>query len=196
MSFDIPAWNSRGVLPPIGVADPTSAIRSPYVVPLSEVVQRFGTTLERRTILNGLLRYRAALHAVGLVQGFQWLNGSFLEDIESLEGRPPNDIDVVTFFRLMPGETEDAVVQRALDLFPDTASAQRALKQRFHVDAYMETLDAPPEELIRQCTYWYSMWSHRRNFTWKGYLQVDLAPLEDAAVSGLLASLTAAGAQP
>lgn len=102
----IPAWNAQGVLPPVGVADPTSTIRSPYVVPLIEVVHRFGTTVERRTILGGLMRYRAALHAIGLVQGFQWLDGSFLEDVEGLESRPPNDIDVVTFFRLLPGETE------------------------------------------------------------------------------------------
>lgn len=33
--------------------------------------------------------------------------------------------------------------------------------------------------LIRKATYWYSMWSHRRNQAWKGYLEVDLDPAFD-----------------
>ncbi|MCF5221032.1 hypothetical protein GIW34_22655, partial [Pseudomonas syringae] len=34
---------------------------------------------------------------MGIVSGIQWLNGSFMENVEMLEGRPPNDMDVVTF---------------------------------------------------------------------------------------------------
>ncbi|MDA1231040.1 MAG: hypothetical protein O2856_09720 [Planctomycetota bacterium] len=30
--------------------------------------------------------------------GFQWLDGSFLEDIELGDGRPPRDLDVVTVY--------------------------------------------------------------------------------------------------
>lgn len=33
--------------------------------------------------------------------------------------------------------------------------------------------------VVEQCTYWNSLWSHRRNGQWKGYLQVDLAPAGD-----------------
>ena len=96
----IPTWTADGVLPPINASHPVSPMRSPYVVSLTDYVLRFGDTAERRTILEGFLRYRAALHAAGLVQGFQWLDGSFLEHIELTEGRAPNDIDVVTFYRL------------------------------------------------------------------------------------------------
>lgn len=112
MPIGIPEWNEHGVLPPVGDADPTSRIRSPYRVSLSEVVLRFGTTEERRAILDGLLRYRAALHAIGLVQSFQWLDGSFLESIEQLESRPPNDVDVVTFIRLPPQLSQAALMQQ------------------------------------------------------------------------------------
>lgn len=35
-------------------------------------------------MLDGLLRKRAALHAAGLIQGFQWLDGSFLEHVENI----------------------------------------------------------------------------------------------------------------
>jgi hypothetical protein len=85
----IPAWTAEGVLPPIDAAQPVSTERSPYAVSLTDYVLRFGDTPGRRTVLDGLLRYRAALHALGLVSGFQWLDGSFLEHVERIEGRPP-----------------------------------------------------------------------------------------------------------
>ena len=174
MSSGIPIWNMHGVLPPLDDADPTSAIRSPYLVLLDEVVLRFGSTLERQAILDGILRYRAELHAVGLVQGFQWLDGSFLENVESQESRPPNDIDVVTFFRLPDGLTQATLAQRAPGLFDNIL-----VSQRFGVDGHLQCLDVPSERIVAQAAYWYSMWSHRRDGTWKGYVQVDLSPSED-----------------
>ena len=33
---------------------------------------------------------------------------------------------------------------------------------------------------INRVSYWYSMWSHKRDGkTWKGFLQLDLAPEQD-----------------
>jgi hypothetical protein len=64
---------------------------------MSEVVLRYGVTAERAAILTGLLDYRAALRNVGIMDGFQWLDGSFVEDVEAIRSRPPSDIDVVTF---------------------------------------------------------------------------------------------------
>ena len=103
----IPAWTAEGVLPLIHSLQPMAAARSPYVVSLTDYVLRFGDTAERNRVLNGFLRYRAALHNAGVVEGFQWLDGSFLEHIEMTEGRPPNDIDVVTFYRLPVGVLMD-----------------------------------------------------------------------------------------
>jgi hypothetical protein len=85
----IPAWTADGVLPPINASQPTSPERSPYVVSLTDYVLRFGDTPERRGILDGFLKYRAALHRAGVVQGVQWLDGSFLEHVEVTEGRAP-----------------------------------------------------------------------------------------------------------
>lgn len=64
---------------------------------LLDVVMRFGTSGERRHVLQGWLAHRAALHHLGLVSGFQWIDGSFVEDVETLRGRAPNDVDVVSF---------------------------------------------------------------------------------------------------
>ena len=65
-------------------------------------------------------------------------------------------------------------------------------KARYGMDAYILDLDGlAPNRLTTQAAYWYSMWSHRRNQAWKGYLQVDLSPSEDAAASTLLAVILA-----
>ena len=195
-SVAIPDWNAQGVIPPINILQPTEAERSPYTVSLTDVVLRFGLSAERRKILDGFLRYRAALHTAGLVQGFQWLDGSFLEHVELLESRPPNDIDVVTFYKLPVGKTQLGLQVQAPDIFPNSRASKQTMKANYHVDAYAVHLGMVSERLIEQGTYWYSMWSHRRNQIWKGYVQVDLAPVEDAAARAALENLGKQGVQP
>jgi len=192
----IPEWNAQGVIPPINILQPTLADRSPYTVSLTDVVLRFGLSAERRTVLGGFLRYRAALHAAGLVQGFQWLDGSFLEQVELLESRSPNDIDVVTFYKLPAGKTQLDLQAQAPDIFPNSRVLQQTLKANYHVDAYTVHLGMVSERLVERGTYWYSMWSHRRNQIWKGYVQVDLAPTEDATAQAALVNLGNQGVQP
>lgn len=191
ITVPIPHWNAQGVIPPVDVASPTSANRSPYVVTLNDLVMRFGISVERRRILDGLLRYRAALHGLGVTQGFQWLDGSFLEHIEVLDARPPNDIDVVTFFHLPAGETQASLASGAPTLFDSQIA-----KQNFYVDAYLVCLGGRSEKLVERSAYWYSVWSHRRNQMWRGYVQIDLSPSEDATATSLLDTLQTAGGQP
>lgn len=185
----IPDWNAQGVIPPLHSDDPTSAERSPYRVSLTDLVLRFGTSAERQTILNGLLRFRSTLHQAGLDNGFQWVDGSFLEHIEQIEHRNPGDIDVVTFYHLPDGQTQESLVQAHRELFNP-----RQTKVDFRVDGYfVHLLPASPETLIQKATYWYSLWSHRRDSLWKGYVQVDLAPADDAAAKASLDAMTQEG---
>lgn len=94
----IPAFNHSHVLPPfIGESPAVSSELSPYVVSMLELAQRFAHLPGRTRLVQGLLDYRAALAALGFVRGFQWLDGSFAEDVEAHQQRPPNDIDIVTF---------------------------------------------------------------------------------------------------
>lgn len=173
-----------GCLPSIEASNPTSTVRSPYSVSLSDLVLRFNTSAERRRILEGLLDYRAALHSIGLAKGFQWVDGSFVENVELTEKRAPNDVDVVTFFELMPGVSQ----QQALSLMPALFD-QAGVKKQFHVDTYFVDLAAPnPTMLVESAAYWYSMWAHRRDERWKGFLSIDLAPAEDASARANLAS--------
>lgn len=191
-TVSIPNWNAQGVLPPINPVDPTSAERSPYAVSLSDFVLHFGTSGQRRTILLGLLGFRRALHAAGLSAGFQWIDGSYLEDIERIESRAPADMDVVTFFHLPQGETQRSFALSRPELFNHADT-----KARYHIDAYFVPLDDnPPPILVERSAYWYSLWSHRRNGQWKGYLQIDLAPTYDSAASAELRKAAGEGAIP
>lgn len=180
----IPRWNISGVVPPSNLYRHDDPDRSPYRTTLAEFIGRFGTTPERRAILGGLLRFRADLHQLGLVRGFQWLDGSFLENIELLEGRSPRDLDLVTFFELSEGQTERGLAAAAPLLF------NRAhVKAQYQIDAFYENLGAPARHLVSRSTYWYSVYGHRRTLMWKGYVQVDLDPVGDAAGAAALLAL-------
>lgn len=173
--MNILPWNATGVLPPVMPDVPgNSTERSPYITDLPALISRFSTSPERIHILDGFLRFRRALHQAGIVSGFQWLDGSFLENVEALENRPPRDIDVVNFVDLS-GMDQHTLISGHNDLF-DHAQA----KQKYALDAYfMQIGGALDQNAVRRVSYWYSMWSHRRNGLWKGFVQVDLAPTQD-----------------
>lgn len=182
-SASIPAWNSAGVLPPIRPnALGGSSDRSPYLVDLAVLFDRFATSPERMAILEGMLRFRADLHAAGITSGFQWLDGSFLEQVEALEGRAPRDMDVVTFLHLPQGLDQRSLVQQHGTLFD-----QKHLKATYAMDAYFAVLGQPTDHWqVKKIAYWYSLWSHRRDGLWKGFVQVDLDPSQDGDARAIL----------
>lgn len=168
----IPAFDHRGLIPPFHDPQrPTGSPRSPYQTSMSDVVLRFANTPERRAILDGLLGYRQALTDAGLTAGFQWLDGSFTEDVEVSQNRAPNDIDVVTFAEI---PDQQALLANHPELFNPGS------KQRFRVDGYLVALNDPAESLVQQTAYWYSVWSHQRDtFDWKGFIQIALDDADD-----------------
>ncbi|MCX5634810.1 MAG: hypothetical protein NTW55_03065 [Planctomycetota bacterium] len=179
----IPDWNILGLLPPIRPGLPgNNADRSPYVANLHQVVERFATPPERTAILSGLLGYRHELHQLGIVAGFQWLDGSFMEQVEVLDSRAPRDVDVITFFSWPAGIDQQAMAAKHKRLF-----MSQQTKALFKVDGYPCILGESMEgRHVRQIAYWYSMWSHKRSGTWKGFVQVDLSPQEDAQAQKVL----------
>lgn len=178
----IPAWADTGVLPPTLTA--TGAVRAPYRALPEEVAERFGSSHERRTILAGLFALRASLRAAGLGAGFQWLDGSFVEQVELLQGRPPQDVDVVSFLYL-----GDGLRQQQLKTAHPTLFEHDAVKAQYLVDHYLVSLDVTtPVRLVRNASYWYSMWSHRRDGLWKGFVQLDMAAEDGPATARLAAA--------
>ena len=184
----IPAWDGRAVIPTVRPGIPETAVnepdnRSPYKSDVIQVVQRFGVTPHRIHLLNGLLDYRAALHAAGALQGFQWIDGSFAENVEHrrLDPHAPNDIDVVTFFYL-----PQPVTGELIDLFDIDLT-----KQNFHIDAYSVVLGVElTQNSVETIVYWHSVWSHRRTDKLsKGFVQIDLEPSQDPAAHAALNAL-------
>ena len=188
----IPSWNSLGVLPPVNSADPTSSDRSPYCVSLIDFVLRFGDTEPRQRIITGFLNFRSALQAIDLVSGFQWIDGSFVENIEVIEERAPRDIDVVTFFHMPAGKNQETLLQAVPRLFDPPAT-----KEDYRVDAYFVQLNTDiPEPLVAQSAYWNGFWSHRRDGQQKGYVQIDLSPTDDQEAKTTLDIMVNEGGQP
>lgn len=99
----IPAFDGiLNVLPPhLGTNGKVEHL-SPYECIMQEVCERFATSSQRIGILRGFLALRQELWSLNL-RGFQWMDGSFVEDIEVQENRSPGDIDVVTFFDATDG---------------------------------------------------------------------------------------------
>ncbi|MGM0677076.1 MAG: DUF6932 family protein [Pseudomonadota bacterium] len=188
MNVSIPDWTAEGVLPPVDAGDPTSLNRSPYHVSLLDLVEHFGTSKERIRILDGFLRYRTGLHEAGLTQGFQWLDGSYMEHVEAIEKRSPNDIDVVSFIEFPSGMSEMEIKTHYSDIIGLTRNSRTLIKRQLMVDAFMVPLNrASSVDLVALSTYWYGVWSHRRDRAWKGFIQVFLMP--DHAARARLDSL-------
>jgi Family of unknown function (DUF6932) len=147
---------------------------SPYLCTARELCDRFATSPIRKTILEGFLKLREGLLTVG-VQGFQWLGGSFLEDIEAQESREPHDIDVITYVA-QPSNLPS--MQAALG--PVAHLWNRTdVRATFHVDHFLVPLCSAPELVVDFTRYWYGLFSHRRDRTWKGMLRVNLTVKAD-----------------
>jgi hypothetical protein len=170
----IPAFNHSHVLPPFLGGDPTaSAAVSPYAVSSVGLVERFGHTVERRRLLAGLFAYRTALASHGFVRGFQWIDGSFVEDVEHASGRAPDDIDLVTFAH-SPSGLSSGEISTLLNTNPDLFDAKQ-LKARFGCEGFLVPLDKSPERLVRRSSYYFNLFSHRRSdYVWKGMLHLPL----------------------
>jgi hypothetical protein len=175
----IPAFTAAGLLPPF-VGDPADLRqRSPYATRLRDIILRFATSARRCEILQGWLAHRKALHSLGFIDGFQWVDGSFCEQ---LVGREPNDVDIVTFFVQPSGADLRALAATRPEVFDPRLS-----KGQYQCDAYFVTLHAGRFAEPRVVSYWYSLFSHRRHdLAWKGILQVPLTPMDDADANDAL----------
>lgn len=174
-------WNEMGVIPPMDQSDPTSFNRSPYEMNIVQFVSAFAFTPTRRKILKGFLNFREALSQAGLTDGFQWVDGSFTENVELNLKRPPNDVDVVTFFNFQSGDSDEIVIARNEQIFQ-----QEFVKDTFLVDSYFESLQASGANLVSRTVYWYSMWAHKRDLSWKGFVQIPLSPQLDPIAMTIL----------
>lgn len=121
-----------------------------------------------------------------MTNGFQWLDGSFLEDVELRDGRAPQDLDVVTVY----WGYDLAFQARLASQFPEFASP-RLSKAVYSLDHYTFDAGYDPALTLEQTRYWILLFSHSRMGVWKGMLKIELnTPAEDAAARQELATLT------
>jgi hypothetical protein len=172
----IPPYTQSGVLPPFrpGATPTARGMMAPYKVSLVDVAKKFATSEQRIKILKGLIAYRKALRLEGISTGFQWLDGSFVEDSEQNRGRPPSEVDVITFsYRPEKLQSDDewrAFINSRPHLFNPEES-----KRQFLCDAYFVDMKAHPINLINQTKYWFGLFSHQRDtLLWKGMLEVSI----------------------
>lgn len=174
-------WNAHGVIPPVIDNDGTNLQRSPYEINIVDFVKLFATSQERIVILKGLIEYRLKLYEIGIKNGFQWVDGSFTESVETTRNRPPNDIDIVNFADL--SSIDESVIKQNSSLFDNNYN-----KSHYKVDGYWVNLNQPLKDGIKNCTYWYSMWSHQKQTNlWKGFFSIDFG--DDHAASEFLDKL-------
>lgn len=171
----IPSFTHSGVLPPFSGPNPTSAaLNSPYKCTMMEFVTAFSGTAARKALLRGMLGYRDALRKAGFNSGFQWVNGSFVEDVESTRKRPPADIDLVTFASRPAAHAARAQWLPFVIANP-TLFVPVQTKNLYFCDAYFVDLTRDPTYVAEQSAYWCSLFSHRRSSgLWKGMVSIPL----------------------
>ena len=177
MPNPIPVFDHNLVLPP-HLGDPVNHGQlSPYPCTTLDLCQRLGTTPERRAILVKFLDFRDRMRGEGLTNGFQWLDGSFLEDVETRENRPPKDLDVVTVYWGYDRAFQTNLVAR----FREFASP-RLSKAAYGLDHYNFDASHNPPVTLEQTRYWILLFSHNRQGVWKGMLRIEInTAAEDAA---------------
>jgi hypothetical protein len=126
--------------------------------------------------------------ATGGIDGFQWVGGSFAEDIEASESRPPKDVDLVTLYRGMTPAQLTAMFTAS----PALADRDQT-KVLYHVDHIPVDITVGPDVTVEYVRCWLGLFTHRRNNIWKGMLRLELnTPAEDAAARAQLVAVRAA----
>jgi hypothetical protein len=176
----IPAFTIDGVLPPyVGPAGPGGSPQdmSPYEVSALEVIVTLGTSEKRKSILRGWLNHRSQLRLLGFDRGFQWLDGSFVEN------KDPNDLDVVCFLYRPFGINGPSELSALMRSQPALFN-RNAVKSVFKLDLFPIDLNGSPDGLVNLTRYFLGLFSHRRiDDLWKGMLQVRLENAADDATA-------------
>jgi hypothetical protein len=189
----IPHFDPQSCVLPPHLGDPTREDQlTPYLTTTVELCNRFATNLQRVAILRGLLRFREVSTHFGITDGFQWLDGSFIENKEArfpgpphfLDVGPPNDLDVVTFFR---PSSDPAFYQGINDKFTAFVDPLES-KRQYLLDHFPLDLSDTPEMLVEGTRYWSGLFSHQRNSgVWKGMLRIELnTPMDDITARSML----------
>ncbi|MGV1869702.1 DUF6932 family protein [Agrobacterium rosae] len=189
--MSIPHFDNRGLIPPVDMANPVGALRSPYSASIVELVQRFGYTPQRRRLLRNLIDYRALFASDEYAQGVQFIDGSFVEDVEAVRNRDPQDIDVFSLVYPPAKYVADFSLwlNQGMPFWEASLVNRQANKQLYSLDTYGIIVDdqIPIFSTMHDIMYWYGLFSHQRDtFQWKGFVALGIDTAEDQAALTLL----------
>jgi hypothetical protein len=142
---------------------------SPYHCTTLELCKVFANSKHRVEILKGLLAFREKITSHGILKGFQWIDGSFTENIELTENRPPNDLDLVTFFEGINQELVEKI-QTNFEAF----LKPQVSKNEYKLDHYPFDYTYKPDVTVEYTRYWIQLFTHNRKGIWKGILRLEL----------------------
>ena len=181
----VPHFDTRGFLPPFNGNDGATADRSPYFCTMTELCASLSTTDHRKDLLRKLIAYRALIASEDYVAGIQFIDGSFVENIELTEARNPNDIDVFSILAPPTKYHADPTAwnSRGLPFWRSEIADNAKNRTRFSIDSYALMMDmGQPVIFLRNTLYWYSLFSHKKaTFAWKGFVAVPLDKTDDQA---------------
>jgi hypothetical protein len=181
----IPDFDHNNVLPP-HLGNPTDRTHlSPYPSSILELCHKFAGSANRIEILKKFVTFRKRMTSSGITYGFQWLDGSFMENIELSEDRSPRDLDVVTFYGQLSKEDQTRI---RVD-FPEFVNPNLA-KTTYLLDHYPVDYSFNPGVTVEMTRYWIQLFTHNRNGIWKGMLRLPLnTPIEDQHAAEFLNSI-------
>ncbi len=165
----IPDFDHNNVIPPHLGSPTESKHLSPYNCTSLELCQKLGTSKQRVEILYGLLEFRSKLNTFGITSGYQWLDGSFTENIEKSEKRAPNDLDILTLFYGLTPDQANYIKSS----FTEFISSKKS-KETYKLDHYPLDIGHNPLVTVELTRYWIQLFTHNRMGVWKGMLKIDL----------------------
>ncbi|NEI70496.1 hypothetical protein GR212_13020 [Rhizobium lusitanum] len=160
---------------------------------MPEFVQAFATSIERKSLLRNLIAYRALIATDGYERGYQFFDGSFVENVEVTRGRAPKDIDVFTMLHAPQKYLDSFALWQGpgFQFWSSEIADQKLNKERFSLDTYALLIeDAPLDRMLEQVMYWYSLFSHQRDtFAWKGFVAVSFDRAQDDEALALIEAM-------
>ena len=188
----IPPFDMRGLMPAFLGSDETTVDRSPYWTTMSELATVLGTTPHRRQLLRNLIGYRALIATDAYQAGFQFIDGSFVENIEATASRSPGDIDVFSILHA-PAKyhgPHPSWGSSGVHFWFNEIVDRAKNKHRFSLDTYAVLFEElNPIQFIQYVIYWYSLFSHQKvTLAWKGFAALQLDPADDQAALAALGS--------
>jgi len=125
----------------------------------------------------------------GFSSGIQFLDGSFVEDVEANQMRDPGDIDVFSLLQMPVSYAQNAAAWSTVGwpFWRNEIVDRPKNKARFELDTYAEIYPQPGMREIKTIIYWYSLFGHQKSTgEWKGFAAVPLDPAADKRAVGYL----------